>query len=569
MMRGLFHPVIGRELSRELRRPGLYTERFFVAVVGSALGMFSVITGDPEFHQILFVSAGAFASWKTLSLTMSAFAEERRNGTLELLFLAGLSAWEVFLMKLIGGMARVAMHLIGILPFQAFPFLAGGLSGELFVSTIAVLALGVFFVFAAGALGSALCREDEHALTVALLIIGSIGAFPLVAAYGGAFFSAPSAFSVASVSADWLWICPGYLAVLVLDQLRSFSAAEVWDSGLATLGWGAALLLVAFRMVRGSGQEDRTIVERLRSRLAARWRGSSSAGRRLRSQWLDCDPSAWLVLRDRGTTKLIWSFLGFLGILSGCFCWFLGTVWLTPGAVYLLAVVCLVGLSWLSLYTVGRRIGEDRRSGVLELLLTTGLSSKEIVEGQRRGVRRMFRPVIMGVFRALFLLSLGSLLLRGEVSGWAWLSFLLAWVALSCFTRGYSYADIHVMWISLNSARPAFSVSKAFGGLLAQLWVFPLLFMYGDDFLIRFPSGSGVELVFFCASGLIGFAVIVLPKVWPSFFRDASMADMEKRLIAEFRSIAAEPVPEKSDPRFKGWNGTKRLSENRPLRWWR
>ena len=227
MIQGLFHPVIGRELSRELRRPGLYTERFFVAVVGGALGVFSVITGDPEFHQIWFASAGAFAAWKTLSLAMVSFAEERRNGTLGLLFLAGLSAWEVFLMKLIGRMERVAMHLIGILPFQAFPFLAGGLSAELFVSTIAALALGVFFVFAASALGSALCREDEHALAVALLLVGGIGAFPLVAAYGGAFFSAPSAFSVASVSADWLWVCPGYLVVLVLDQLRSFSVAEV------------------------------------------------------------------------------------------------------------------------------------------------------------------------------------------------------------------------------------------------------------------------------------------------------------------------------------------------------
>ena len=47
------------------------------------------------------------------------------------------------------------------------------------------------------------------------------------------------------------------------------------------------------------------------------------------------------------------------------------------------------------------------------------------------------------------------------------------------------------------------------------------------------------------------------------------MAEMENRLIAEFRSIAAELVPEKSDPQFKGWDGLKRLSKNRPIRWWR
>lgn len=178
----------------------------------------------------------------------------------------------------------------------------------------------------------------------------------------------------------------------------------------------------------------------------------------------------------------------------------------------------------------------------------------------------------MGVFYVLFLLSLGSLLFRGEVGGCAWLSFLLAWIALSAFLHEVLNADIRVVWISLNSARTAFAVFtgliefKGFvvGGML------PSLFMFGGKFLIRFPSGSGGELVFFCALGFIGVAVIVLPKVWTSFFRgNAQMAEMENRLIAEFRSIAAELVPEKSDPQFKGWDGIKRLSENRPIRWWR
>ena len=259
-MQGLFHPVIWRELSRELRRQGLYEEWFLVAGAGNALGMASAITGDPHFHQIPFVAGIAFAAWKTLSLTMSAFAEERRNRTQEILFSCGFVELGSFLMKLIGGMARAATHLIGILPFPAFPFLAGELVAELFFSTIAALVLCVFFVFAAGAFSSTICREDEHALAVALLLIGT---FPLVTACVRAFFSASSAFSA---SADWLWICPGYLVVLILGyQLQSFSAADVWDAGMATLGWEAALLLVAFRMIGGSGQDDQTVVERFRA----------------------------------------------------------------------------------------------------------------------------------------------------------------------------------------------------------------------------------------------------------------------------------------------------------------
>ena len=235
--------------------------------------------------------------------------------------------------------------------------------------------------------------------------------------------------------------------------------------------------------------------------------------------------------------------------------------------IYLLAVVCLVGLSWLSLYTVGRRIGEDRRSGVLELLLTTGLSPKEIVEGQRRGARRMFWPVLMGVFCILFLLSLGGLLLRGEVGGWAWLSFLLAWILLFGFLRKVlNMYHILVMWISLNSARPAFAVFKALvdlGGWLVG--ILPSLFIFGGEILIefldQFPSGSLGELFFICASGLFVLMAILVNR--SSFGWKTSI---ENRLIAEFRSIAAEPVPEKSDPRFEGWDVTKRLSENHPLR---
>ncbi len=288
----------------------------WIAVFGGIAGMFALVGGDAnELHQLLFVCGGGFAVWKTLALTMEAFAEERRNRTLELLFLAGLSAGEVFLMKLAGGMAVVATHLVGILPFQAFPFLAGGLSEALFVSTIAALVLLTFFFFSVGALGSALCREESSALFVALLFVFGIGVFPLLLAYGGAFFSAPLAFSVAAVSADWLRFCPGYLVILVLDQLQNFPVSEVRYVCGATLGWGIVLSWAAFLAVGASAVEapSLTIMERLRARLDAR--------RRLRAQWLERDPSAWLVLRDGG---VVWLMRGGLAVCVLLMIFFIG-----------------------------------------------------------------------------------------------------------------------------------------------------------------------------------------------------------------------------------------------------
>lgn len=99
----------------------------------------------------------------------------------------------------------------------------------------------------------------------------------------------------------------------------------------------------------------------------------------------------------------------------------------------------------------------------------------------------MFWPVLMGVFCVLFLLSLGGLLLRGEVGGWAWLSFLLSWILLFGFLREVlNMYHILVMWISLNSARPAFAVFKALvdlGGWLVG--ILPSLFMFGGEILIQ------------------------------------------------------------------------------------
>ncbi len=238
---------------------------------------------------------------------------------------------------------------------------------------------------------------------------------------------------------------------------------------------------------------------------------------------------------------------------------------MTPGVFLFLAGTMFLGLAWLFFYTMGRRIGEDRRSGILELLLTTGLSPKEIVEGQRLGARLLFRPVFFWVFAVLFLLSLWSLLQR-DVEGMAWVSFLLAWSILFSLTYSIvsdrqSSLDVQVMWNSLNSARPAYAVWK----LAMPYWILPGgLFINFDDILIRFPTGRPVEVFLF------GFMIVLMALLSgiellnKRLYGKGPLVEekLKTRLMDEFRSIAAEPVPEKSDPRFKGRDGVERLSEN-------
>lgn len=67
---------------------------------------------------------------------------------------------------------------------SSFPNLSvfnGQIGGGVVFLNHAALVLCVFFVFAAGAFGSALCREDRACASRCFVLIGT---FPLVTAYG-------------------------------------------------------------------------------------------------------------------------------------------------------------------------------------------------------------------------------------------------------------------------------------------------------------------------------------------------------------------------------------------------
>jgi hypothetical protein len=63
--------------------------------------------------------------------------------------------------------------------------------------------------------------------------------------------------------------------------------------------------------------------------------------------------------------------------------------------------------------------------------------------------------------------------------------------------------------------------------------------------LRNFPSGGRGEFLLVMGVGLL--AVIARLE------RRKPLEAVEKRLLVEFRSIAQEPLPEPSDPRFKSW----------------
>ena len=97
-------------------------------IVGALTGSRTV---GRELHQLLCLG-GLYVVVRAPLLTAGVLAEERRNQTLGLLFLSGLSGGEVFMSKFLSAVLVAFTDLLAIFPMFALPFLIGGVSFDLF-----------------------------------------------------------------------------------------------------------------------------------------------------------------------------------------------------------------------------------------------------------------------------------------------------------------------------------------------------------------------------------------------------------------------------------------------------
>src|SRR5207247_2223126 len=184
-------------------------------------------------------------------------SNERRDGTLSLLFLTKLKGYEVVLGKLTGAGLAAAYALVAFLPTLALALLAGGVTFTTVMRTALALVNALFVSVAAGLWVSARARSRRKAMRNALLIILLIQVVPwcvvhAFARYGPgaamfasaspytAFHLAPDVFYTAARSRFWL----GLLVPHVLGWLL--------------LAWATAYLIRDWRAVEIS-QADRPV----------------------------------------------------------------------------------------------------------------------------------------------------------------------------------------------------------------------------------------------------------------------------------------------------------------------
>jgi hypothetical protein len=382
-------PIVDRELRVAARKRSTFWLRIaatatgvVIASGGLALGKVNGVSvtsmGGVVFHLLswLCLAAGLSAG---LFFTSDCLSEEKREGTLGLLFLADLRGYDVALGKLLATSLRGFYALLAVLPVMAITLLMGGVTIEQYWKTCFALVNALMVSLAAGMAVSALSRDSQKALTATFFVV-------LLMALGGPVIDGIVAEARhRPFQPFWSATSPAY----VLRAASAWGSSPYWRALGVTQFLGWALLALACALVPHTWQERKRGASNAGSWTYV-WRyGGLPRRRQLRRKLLERRPVAWLTCRERWQPRALWVLAvlavgGFVTVL----------VEKPPGEAWILWNY-VGGLFTVLLYVwaasqASRFFLEARRSGLLELLLVSPLGDSQIVRGQWQGMLRMF-----------------------------------------------------------------------------------------------------------------------------------------------------------------------------------
>ncbi|MGA2660048.1 MAG: ABC transporter permease subunit [Verrucomicrobiota bacterium] len=392
-------PIVHRELQAAARRPGTHRLRFWLALAMVGMWLCLLHFGQSSVPasrqgQSLFRASGilalAFSLLAGAFLTADCLSEEKREGTLGLLFLSELKGYDVVLGKLIAMSLHGFYGLLAVLPLLGLPLLIGSVTAGEFGRIALALAATLLLSLSIGMLVSALWLQSRQTMTLTLVIVllaagipaglGCLGRLASSWARGGGWqvLSAPS---------------PAYLFWAGLDA--NYSAPAFWTSfcTIIVLACGALVFpsVYAPRAWRETG-------EAATAESGSGWRSlrlGSTRNRLRRRGRLEVNPFYWLAGRDLTPRWTAWCLLVPLFCVCACLM-FAGLVPRTRnqelcGLVGLLTAYFMHQiLKYLVTVEASRRLSDERRSGTIEPLLVTPISEAEIVAGQKRALLSLF-----------------------------------------------------------------------------------------------------------------------------------------------------------------------------------
>ncbi len=422
-------PVVERELRVSSRRSWTYWGRsvsglLALLITGWILALQSIVqvrtTGQALFSSIS-VLALLVSSMAGVTYTSDCISSEKREGTLGLLFLTDLKGFDVALGKLTATSLGAFYGLLALLPVMSMGLLLGGVTGGEYLRMVLVLISTLLLSLSIGLAVSVVSRDAlRSAMSSFVLILAVFFLMPVGGMLLGDLLDywAKSDNRIRnSLEHSIGWMTPLFAYSQVADaefkkNPSLFWKAEAWIGGLALV----VLVFASLRLPR-SWQDKRTGTANggWRAWLDALRFSSVESRLQTRRTWLDHNPGAWLSTRYWLRSASVWAmlFLLVLGFAYGG--WRAGSGWWNTG-IYLASSILLhlILKVWIA-NEAPRQFIEDRRTGALELLLTTAFDVPELLAGRRIALMRQFgAPIAIALlFDAIFLISS----LRVEISG--------------------------------------------------------------------------------------------------------------------------------------------------------
>lgn len=497
----------------------MYWSRFAVALIGMLLclralnlivgpaGSSQAAQGHLAFQSI--VTAAFILSCCAGFLTVDGISRERQEGTLGLLYLTRVKAPDVLLGSFGAAGVTCLCALVALAPVVMLPVLAGGVTGGEAWRTMLVLLDTLLLSLAAGLWAAAGARgwfKSARSLVGVLLLVVVA---PILTFFWKYVF--PLNIEMISPLGALQWAADGVYRV---------NAQRYWASLAVVQGISWLLLIEAgFRLRRamreGDGMTESFGVDRRKAGVAhrplAEAADSARGGGFTLVAWkigprkmTDAeDPVRWLVRRQRGVKAVIWA-----GVLIGAIHYSVVLIFVFGIARFnTVSMVSLVSFyAWsVSLvvsvvqgclfgWAASRFFVEARRTGELELLLTTPVGARTIVSSLWKELRRLFlAPVIILVVPnlALTLHSVFVLYHQPGYHGTLSQSFYSALsVLLGCAN---TILDVGALiWAGLWFGLRARSQAAAIVQIVLLARGAPLVMMLGGSSLLRmFMSYAG------------------------------------------------------------------------------
>lgn len=471
-------PVASRELRVAARRNKTYWLRFAAAAAAlfvCAWVCFGAGRQQPagtlgkSVFSYLSILAFAYCLLVGPFITADSVSEEKREGTIGLLFLTELRGLDVVLGKWLATSLAGFYGLLGILPALGLPLLMGGVTPDEYWRTALAVVNAVLFSLAAGMCVSCLSRDQPKAVMGSVLVVlGLSGLLPGLAIVGeSAFFTR----QVSTVPAVFL-ASPAYTGYLALDANYRTAPQNYWMS-LATVHGLTWLFMVVTLLVLGrvwrQGAREEPAARRWLLRL-----GYTSGWKRVFKRRLDKNPVYAVAARLRWPHFVFWLLVALVAI---------NVYWLTYGYrrnlssyqfhQYFSHALVFTNRVWITVMAC-RFFLEARRTGALELLLTTPLPVRTLLRGHGRALWRLFALPIGGISLLHVFYVMGNWRLAGQQSAGGVMLFqayvMGAGSSLTNFLTDVLALCYVGAWLSVASRKSGFAVLYTFALVILVPW---------------------------------------------------------------------------------------------------